>query len=108
MSEEKKKTKNQIVLGKVRFILNREWSQSRPGNQAIDLVWKDPKTGTIFNLETAYETEKLRDKKANAGDYGSSIQGAVTPGPLTTAQKKELEEKKKADVSLSFKTKSKK
>ena len=66
MNEEKKETKNQVVLGKVEFIQKRGWKQFRPGNQAKDLVWKDPKTQTPFNLETAYETEKIRDKEANA------------------------------------------
>jgi len=85
MSEEKPKAKNQIVSEKIDFIKSREWNQFRAGNAAKDLVWKDPISGNPSNLETAYATEKLRNKKREAdktakpGDAKQGVKKSDTP-----------------------------
>lgn len=101
---EKPKSKNQVIVDKVEFIRDRGWDQYRAGNQATELVWKDPKDGNISNLETAYLMEKIRVNKEKAGSStppgGDSKQGQKTILPLTADQKKELEKKAAADKKL--------
>jgi len=93
MSEEKPKSKNQIIADKVAFIIERGWEQTGTGNQRTDLVWS--KGEQLANLESAYAMETIRAKKQNAksstpqGDY--SKQGQKSIPPLTPDQKKELE-----------------
>lgn len=112
MSEEKAKPKNQVIAEKVAFISERGWDQYRAGNQATDLVWKDPRDGNISNLESAFAMEKIRVSKEKAEvktpPGGDSRQGQKTIPPLTTEQKKELEDKKVADKKTSDKNAGKK
>lgn len=105
--DKKPKPKNQIIAEKVEFIRGRGWDQYRAGNQATELVWKDPMDGNISNLESAYAMEKIRVSKEGAKGStppgGDSKQGQKTIPPLTPEQKKELEEKKVADKSAADK-----
>lgn len=94
MSEEKPKTKNQIVSDKVKFITTKGWNQFRPGNAETGIVWK--KDEQITNLETAYLSEKRKEDNAKSGkgaNTGGASQGPKTIPPLTAAQKKEIDEK---------------
>ena len=90
-AEEKPKTRYQIIGDKVAFIIKRGWDQFKSGNQATDIVWK--KGEEITNLETAFLSENMRDKKAEAGKVPGGKQGPGVIPALTPAQKKELAEK---------------
>jgi len=99
MSEEKPKSKNQIIADKVEFIQGRGWEQTGTGNQRTDLVWS--KGEQLANLESAYAMEKIRVNKEKAQGSvppgGDSRQGQKSIPPLTPEQKKELEKKEPAD-----------